>query len=194
MQTQDIKLFEALDQLRIDCDKDLVRVALKFADKTDYHINYNFEAGVAKIQRGEEATLTSAEKDAVKCFLKTTNAPVTAESPDGYAARIIANVNTSNSSIYRCTNHVQPTSNVVERLFSMCKRTMSDLRKHMGPEVLEASVLLRHNSDLWIRCAPQLVHELMKEETAAKLRDEEAVTLCSELTVADFLEGEADDL
>ena len=37
----------------------------------------------------------------------------------------------------------------------------------MGPE---ASVLLRSNSDLWLRCAPLLVvHGLMKEETAAKL-------------------------
>jgi hypothetical protein len=54
--------------------------------------------------------------------------------------------------------------------------------------VLEASVLRRNNSDLWMRSAPQLVYKVMKEETAAKLRDEEAVTPCSKLTVTDFLE------
>ena len=62
-------------------------------------------------------------------------------------------------------NHdVSPTSNCVERLFSMAKRTMSSSRKNMGPESLEGTLLLRLNSDLWLRSAPVIIQEIMVEE------------------------------
>ena len=71
---------------------------------------------------------------------------------------------------------------------------MSDLQKHVGPAVLEASVLLRNNSDPWIRSAPQLVHEVMKKEIAAKLRDEGGSSTMHRVNCCWFFEGEADDL
>ena len=51
---------------------------------------------------------------------------------------------------YHGTNHVQPI--IVERFFSMCKRTMSDLMKNLGPESLEEkSVILRIYKDCGYR-------------------------------------------
>ena len=39
---------------------------------------------------------------------------------------------------YDDCRHIEGTSNPVERLFSFTKRVMSDCRKHMGPESLNA--------------------------------------------------------
>jgi hypothetical protein len=44
---------------------------------------------------------------------------------------------------------------------------MSSLRKKMGPESLEGTVLLRLNADLWVRSAPQIIQEIMNEEAEA---------------------------
>ena len=67
-------------------------------------------------------------------------------------------------SAYHGTDHVQPTSSIVERFFSMCKRTMSNLRKNIGPESLDGSLILRISKDLWLPYASQLIQEIMLEE------------------------------
>ena len=50
----------------------------------------------------------------------------------------------------------------------MCKRTLTDHRKNMGPESLEGSVILRMNADLWQHRAPQIIQEIINEEAQAK--------------------------
>jgi hypothetical protein len=45
--------------------------------------------------------------------------------------------------------YIEGTSDPVERLFSFCKRVMTDLRKHMGPETLNAICCLSINRSLW---------------------------------------------
>ena len=73
------------------------------------------------------------------------------------------------ASKYRSTLHVSPTSNDVERLFSMSKRTVSDTRKHMGPESLEATLMLRLNSALWIApYGPRMIQEVVNSAKAEK--------------------------
>ena len=44
---------------------------------------------------------------------------------------------------YKHTKHVSPTENICESLFSVCKHTMTDYWRHMGPEKLEATLILR---------------------------------------------------
>ena len=46
-------------------------------------------------------------------------------------------------------NHLTPTSNKCERLFSLTKILLSDRRKSMEPYHLELTVFLRVNKDLW---------------------------------------------
>ena len=55
----------------------------------------------------------------------------------------------------------------------MCKNTMSDRPKHIGPECLEASVILRVNFDLWLSEASALIQvNLNKEPEAAKKKSQ----------------------
>ena len=53
------------------------------------------------------------------------------------------------STPYRNLNHVVPTSNVVERLFSRTKLFFSDRRQRMKPKTLETLIMLLANSKLW---------------------------------------------
>ena len=85
--------------------------------------------------------------------------------------------------LYCSVSYVTPTSNVVERLFSVCKNTMSDRRKYMGPECLEASVILRVNSDFWLREASALMQVILnKESEAAKKKSQFDSPTISEIT------------
>ena len=131
-------------------------------------MNYAFETAVSKLQRGCENELSDAEKETLELFRVDDHIAATPpSSDDGYAARILKNINVG-SSAYSCTNHVSATSNCVERLFSMCKRTMSCLRKSMGPESLEGTVLLRMNSDLWLPSAASFIQQIMEDEAKSK--------------------------
>ena len=55
----------------------------------------------------------------------------------------------SEAACYRSVNHILPTSNIVERLFSQAKFIMSDSRKHMDPEHLDQLLFLKYNKSLW---------------------------------------------
>ena len=141
LQRDNIKLCHAhalLNSLLSDVPFDMPHIDPAYTDTTDYHRNYNFEQAICKIQMRRESELTLLEKDAVKIFLKSST--IKSTEGKGYADAIVTSVDSGLgefSSSYRSVSHVTPTSNVVERLFSMCKNTMSDRRKHMGPECLE---------------------------------------------------------
>ena len=46
-------------------------------------------------------------------------------------------------------DHIAPTSNIVERLFSRCGIKMRPHRRLMDPSTLEMLIMLRFNKDLW---------------------------------------------
>ena len=105
-----------------------------------------------KVQTNRESYLTVEEKKALWLFRKDSEerGNISVDSEVGYADEILHFAEATvyeRQSAYNCTDHVQPTSNIVERLFSMCKRTMSDLRKNMGPESLEGSVIYASITD-----------------------------------------------
>jgi len=138
LQRENLLLHQAhalLARLRADTTKELSHIDPNYANKADYHLNYDFENAIIKIQRNSENDLTASERSAVKLFLRPS--VVVGQQPRDYAAEILSNIDTvigNEASAYRCTHHVAPTSNCVERLFSMWKRTMTDHRKNMGPE------------------------------------------------------------
>ena len=49
----------------------------------------------------------------------------------------------------RSMDHISPTSNIVERLFSRCGIIMRPHRRLMDPSTLEMLIMLRFNKDLW---------------------------------------------
>ena len=72
--------------------------------------------------------------------------------------------------------HIEGTSDPVERLFSFCKRVMTDLRKHMGPETLNAICCLSINRSLWAateNMPARILHEIIQQEEKRKLEKEE---------------------
>ena len=94
----------------------------------------------------------------------------------------------STRSRYKPTKHVSPTGNMCESLFSVCKHTMTDYRRHMGPEKLEATLILRCNYDLWQgQIGQKLIQEIMNDEKAA--RKAAAVAAVAAVTADDELDG-----
>ena len=55
----------------------------------------------------------------------------------------------TSTSKYRCTNHVSPTTNVVERANSQSKLIMTDMRSSLHPDTLNMLMILKHNKSYW---------------------------------------------
>jgi hypothetical protein len=121
----------------------------------------HFESGVYKLQCSR-SDLTPQEKNAVKCFLVGEQPP--AEEPpeeeeknDGdfeqqwfkKVKTVHATEPSINTADYRSTEHVLPTTNDVERLFSQAKLCKGDHRRRMGPGNLEACLFLKQHAQLW---------------------------------------------
>jgi hypothetical protein len=68
---------------------------------------------------------------------------------------------------YRSMDHITPTSNIVERLFSRCGITMKPHRRLMDPSTLEMLIMLRFNKDLWDSRNLDEVMKRMERELAA---------------------------
>ena len=89
----------------------------------------------------------------------------------GFADRLLASGSSrkrTKTSAYRATQHVHPTTNVVERLFSRCKLNMTALRKKMDPDSLDMLMFLKANRELWpdARTMQHLLDSLTAEERA----------------------------
>lgn len=50
--------------------KDMPHIAPAYADSPSYHLNYDFEQAIVKIQRNQEHDLTLRERAAAKLFLR----------------------------------------------------------------------------------------------------------------------------
>jgi hypothetical protein len=110
-----------------------------------------------KIQSAREAQLTPEEVVAVR-KLKLRNSiegeDENEENDEGlsFALRALKRQRMqqqSMSSGYLDTRFLLPTSNHVERLFSMSKRLFSTKRRRLLPRTLEALVFLKQNRSLW---------------------------------------------
>lgn len=65
---------------------------------------------------------------------------------------------------YRSTYHVSPTSNIVERLFSVAGIIMRPHRRQMDPWSLELLIMLRANKDMWNYGTLQKIIDTRKKE------------------------------
>ena len=71
---------------------------------------------------------------------------------------------------YRLTEHVSSTFNVCERLFSVAKLVISDLRKQMNPDTLNMILFLKANKEL--RADKTEIDEIIAEFAASDKPDE----------------------
>jgi len=146
--------------------------------------NKHFENAICKIQGHAEADLTNLEKAAVQMF-KLPIAPGAVAGgaainpePEGTLSFFEKSQKESQSmkrsrvekSKYRSTEHVSSTSNVCERLFSVAKLVMSDLRKHMEPDTLNMILFLKANKQLW--ADKTIIDEIIADFAASDEPDE----------------------
>ena len=160
------------------------------------HRSYFFTCGVIKIQQGKEKELTRPEVRACMSHLKevmTVNDDQNDEEFEDEQNRDqkrfkralderIASVgqaqSSPSSSRYEDCRHIEGTSDPVERLFSFTKRVVSDSRKHMGPESLNAIACLTINKMYWEEgelMAAQVIQEIMISVKAKKAAERAAL-------------------
>ena len=128
-----------------------------------------FEEAIVKLQKGQ--TLNPAEKKLVSVF-KVIPKESAAEETDenlSYEDELLRDVERSNKQAgatneYRSTYHVSPTSNIVERLFSVAGIIMRPHRRQMDPWSLELLIMLRANKDMWKHGTLQKIIDTRKKE------------------------------
>ena len=118
-----------------------------------------FESAVAKIQ-GNDYALSTQEKKKVSFYLADSNA-AEEEEEDGAEVNLSfldetleeasseCSKRQKKACPYRSMDHIAPTPNIVERLFSRCGIIMRPHRHLMDPSTLEILIMLRFNKDLW---------------------------------------------
>lgn len=123
----------------------------------------DFENAIVKIQSGCENKLTRIEASTVSMYLidpqqeEQNNSDNDINDEEDFALSVMQKANEASKkrrqsiikSKYKHLNHLTPTSNVVERLFSTAKSIMQDNRKRMTPYHLECLLFLRCNYFLW---------------------------------------------
>ena len=149
---------EILDQLIRDHGEEFPLTAVK-RDATIIQ-NKHFENAIYKIQAGLESSMNQQEKNSVKIFLKPAAENIGRENEheageeEDYADRAlrVAELHKRrrvSASKYRPTDHVSPTSNIVERANSQAKLIITDRRSSLSPDTVNMLMILKHNRSLW---------------------------------------------
>lgn len=116
--------------------------------------NTSFEDAIIHIQSGNEHELLDIEKDTVRSLILPNSQEGDAEADDStlsFAERALKRQRHQQCKVsaYINTNFLLPTSNHVERLFSMAKRVFSPKRRRLQHRTLEALIFLKQNRSLW---------------------------------------------
>jgi hypothetical protein len=119
------------------------------SDSTFVH-SLEFENGLVKVlQQSDDLSL--AEKRLLEPFLQT-NEPTTI-SPTNHTSLSVQGLNRIKRrkvvAEYVSLEHIPPTSNIVERLFSAARLVLTDYRKSMDPYTFECLMFLKVNRSKW---------------------------------------------
>jgi hypothetical protein len=128
-----------------------------------------FESAVVKIQNHKESELSLREEEAVSALLKAAGDCEEDDLGDlSFAQKALKKRRVSvnrNSSRFINTLFLSPTSNEVERLFSMTARVFSVKRRQLLPRTLESLVFLKRNRALWnLPLVSQIVNDKTDRE------------------------------
>ncbi|KAG3246400.1 hypothetical protein PI124_g8885 [Phytophthora idaei] len=112
-----------------------------------------FEAGCVRVLRGRQDRLTRAEKAALVPFAK----PVETEANQGneddnlsFVERLRKRRRLEHQKVtYEHIKTIPPTSNAVERFFSVARVTLGQQRHGLLPSTLEMILFLRENRSYW---------------------------------------------
>jgi hypothetical protein len=135
----------------------LICVAYSFvvAPRADIVHSPEFESGVVKVLAGQAKRLSRPERAALQPFLRAENAvegPTGEAEPTkmGFADRILKRCKVEVApSAYDLLAVIPPTSNIVERLFSVARMVLRYERNRMTPLTLEMVMFLKVNESYW---------------------------------------------
>ncbi|KUF78322.1 hypothetical protein AM587_10000257 [Phytophthora nicotianae] len=114
-----------------------------------------FEAAVVKVLAGDAGLLTNEEARALEPFRVPAEALSTAEvtsstAKEGFADQILKRRKiVANPSTYKLLSAIPPTSNRVERLFSIARAVVRHERHRLSPMTLEMILFLKVNGGFW---------------------------------------------
>lgn len=114
-----------------------------------------FERALVKLQRSKSAELTLKEAESVSKLKQPDQVEPTSQSDDGELSfadsalkRMKMELSTSEVK-YLPTNFLLPTTNLVERFFSVASHALNDKRAAISPARLETQLFLKMNKRFW---------------------------------------------
>jgi len=164
LQRADVSLLEA--RVLFDGVMDLFpAMGHHLAEDAKILSNVDFERGILKVCKGEENLLTEPEKHAIRKFKKAEHcAESDMQDSAGlsFAQQLLKRrrIVQGRSMYIDDINHVLPTSNICERLFSQAKHVMTTQRSALLPVNFEMLLFLKINQRLW---GIQSVHKVMTQ-------------------------------
>ncbi|KAG3013494.1 hypothetical protein PC121_g9457 [Phytophthora cactorum] len=114
-----------------------------------------FEAAVVKVPAGDSALLTAEEAEELEPFKVAAESSISTETvsstaKEGFADRILKRRKVAaEPSTYKLLSAIPPTSNVVERLFSVARGVLRHERRRISPMTLEMILFLKVNASYW---------------------------------------------
>ncbi|POM57552.1 Hypothetical protein PHPALM_37916, partial [Phytophthora palmivora] len=154
LQTEDLTLLDARDLL-----DGLMEIQPSFnnylAPRADIVHSPDFGSGAVKVLGGQSKRLPRAERTALQPFLKAEKAAeeATGEAEPtkiGFADRILKRRKVeATPSVYELLAIIPPTSNIVERLFSVARMVLRYERNRLTPLSLEMILFLKMNESYW---------------------------------------------
>ncbi|ETK89754.1 hypothetical protein F441_06442 [Phytophthora nicotianae CJ01A1] len=111
-----------------------------------------FEQAACKVLAGRAVSLTDEETDILEPFKRCTvsNTEVQATRKEGFADRILKRRKVSaEPASYALLGAIPPTSNIVERLFSVARSVLRHERHRLSPMMLEMILFLKANGSYW---------------------------------------------
>jgi hypothetical protein len=129
----------------------------------------DFECGIIKIMSGEETSMTEDERTTCRILEEPLEIISDEEKTEEkktltFAQQALLGKRKADSmsqpTTYQYPKFINPTSNIVERLFSLASLVLTDLRGQLSPYHFEAVVFLKINRNYW---SALVVHEVMKK-------------------------------
>lgn len=164
----DMEQFQTSTVLLQDAKRNLQEVRaifdemLKYYPSMKYHLSSDggvvhspeFENAIVKVIDDDINSLTSTEEKLLEPFRQTNNtsirvgeSPVKPDTP--YALQGLKRKRKVMNNVFIDMRFIPPTSNIVERLFSSARLTLTDYRKSMSPYTFECVMFLKVNRKLW---------------------------------------------
>lgn len=113
-----------------------------------------FEQAVVKVLAGEEKLLSEEEAAILEPFKDLSGAEIAvvpqSAAKEGFAERILKRRKVQNTrASYALLRAIPPTSNIVERLFSVARAVLRHERHRLSPMMLEMIQFLKTNNQFW---------------------------------------------